>query len=117
MDAADFVSPVRSQCFSCGTSSELWVVDYPRLGCVRCIDWTTRPFPYRWQVTALVAIARRAPPAARHDLQRARFVLDMATKRWPVTAAFLLAVTKLEVDRLRTTLLRLNVERRLVQKF
>ena len=120
-DGASLVSaaPVPSRCAICGDElgDVFWMITYPQGAHTRCIDWSSRAFPYAWRIEPLRVLERTLHGDARAAAHRARYVLEAGAARWPRDAARILDGCHAEVEKARARLSALGVERRRLQRF
>jgi hypothetical protein len=120
-DGAHLVSPgpIMGACAICGAEliADYWVLDYPRMAHINCIDWNCRPFPFSWRIGPLSFLERTLPPQASRVAARARHVHETANARWPAQAVKLIDGCTLEANRARARLAELGVDRRHLQRF
>lgn len=95
--------PGDRACDVCGERLEApyWIVDFPRGAHERCIDWSTRPFPFTRHLEVLRKMARAAEGEARASVIRAGVAMAALHKRWPTEALAVLQEGRAIVAALR----------------
>jgi hypothetical protein len=120
-DGATLVTPgpIATTCAVCGGAliDRYWVIEYPALAHLECIDWSRRAFPFAWRIGPLRFLERTLSGEAQLVAKRVRYVHEVAASRWPDKAVRIIDGCQLEADKARARLSALGVERRHLQRF